>query len=163
MAIIRWKIGEPRGYSWFFKAASANFKADDSVPYGIPWNTRSLSLATRSSWGGLWSRAPPRILGVEPLPGMFPVVCLQPRRAESTTSALQKDARLEAAPVELFPDKPDVTEQSACQKTVAQDIVPDDAIPNVDGEVDLMPAFADSIRNIPSPEVSVVDAEYSDM
>lgn len=68
-----------------------------------------------------------------------------------------------SAPVELFPDNPDVTEQSAYQKTGAKAIVPDHAIPNVDGEVDLMPAFTSSIRIIPSPEVSVVDAEYPDM
>ena len=86
-AIVRWKIGKLRRYSRFFKAAFANFKADDSVPDGIPSNTHSSSLATRSSWGGLCSRAPPRILGVEALSDMFSIVCLQPRRAEGTTSA----------------------------------------------------------------------------
>lgn len=94
---------------------------------------------------------------------MFSVVCLQPRRAEGTTPALQIEAHLQAAPVELFPDHPCVTEQLACRKTGAQDIVPDYANPNVDGKVDLIPAFAGSIRTTPSPEVSVVDAEYPDM
>jgi len=86
VAIISWKIGEPRGYSRFFKKASTNFKADDSVPDDIPSNTHSTSLATRSSRGGLCSHAPPRILGDEPLPGMFSVVCLQPRHAQGTTT-----------------------------------------------------------------------------
>jgi hypothetical protein len=94
---------------------------------------------------------------------MFSVVCLQPRCAEGTTSALYIEAHLQASPIELFPHNVDVTEQSACQKTGAQDIVPDHASPNVDGEVDLISAFAGNFRTIPSPEVSFVNAEYPDM
>ena len=94
---------------------------------------------------------------------MFSVGCLQPCRAEGTTSALKIEAHLQTSPVALFPDNPDVTEQSAFQTTVAQDIFPDHTIPNVDGEVDLMPAFAGSIRIMPSTEVNIVDAECPDM
>jgi hypothetical protein len=39
---------------------------------------------------------------------------LQLRRAETTTSASQLEAHLQAAPVEQFPENHDTVEQSAC-------------------------------------------------
>jgi ferredoxin len=47
--------------------------------------------------------------------GHLPHSALELRRAETTTSASQLEAHLQAAPVEQFPEYHDIVEQSACQ------------------------------------------------
>jgi hypothetical protein len=80
------------------------------------------------------------------------------RHAETTTSASQLEAHLQAAPVEQFPENHDIIEQPACQVADgAHNNVPDNTSPNTDAEADLIPMFVDSIRIIPCPEVTVVN------
>jgi hypothetical protein len=47
--------------------------------------------------------------------GHLPHSALEFRRAETTISASQLEAHLQAAPVEQFPENHDIVEQSACQ------------------------------------------------
>jgi hypothetical protein len=94
--------------------------------------------------------------------GHLPPSALVLRRAETTTSASQLEAHLQAAPVEQFSENHDIVEQSACQ--IADRGLrrsPDDTNPNADAEADLIPTFADSVRITPCPEVTVVDAEHT--
>jgi hypothetical protein len=74
-----------------------------------------------------------------------------------TTSASQLEVHLQAALVH-FPEKHN-TEQSSHQ--VAHDNVPDNSSPTVDAEVGLIPMFAESSRNIPCPELAVLDGEHT--
>ena len=77
---------------------------------------------------------------------------LELRRAEGTTSALQIETQLQAAPVEQFP--------GVTLRRQGPRVMSPTASLNADGEVELMPAFT-GIRTIPSPEVSVVDAVHA--
>jgi hypothetical protein len=47
--------------------------------------------------------------------GHLPHSALELRHAETTTSASQLEAHLQAAPVEQFPENHNIVEQSACQ------------------------------------------------
>jgi hypothetical protein len=46
---------------------------------------------------------------------LLPHIALELRRIETTTSASQIEAYLQAASVEQYPENHDITEQSACQ------------------------------------------------
>jgi hypothetical protein len=47
--------------------------------------------------------------------GHLPHIALKLLRTETTTSASQLEAHLQAAPAEQFPENHDIVEQSACQ------------------------------------------------
>jgi hypothetical protein len=90
--------------------------------------------------------------------GHLPHSALEPRFAETTTSASHLEAHLQVAPVEQLPENHDIVEQSACQQIGAHDRVSDDS---TDAEADLIPTFADSMRIIPCPEMTFVDVEHT--
>jgi hypothetical protein len=87
---------------------------------------------------------------------------LELRRAETSTSASQLEGRLLAAQVERFPENRDIVERADCQiADRGPRQFPDDVWPNAEAEADLIPTFADSVRIVPCPEVTVVDGEQA--
>jgi hypothetical protein len=82
---------------------------------------------------------------VQALRYIFPVVL---RRGETTTSASQMEAYLQAAPVKDFREYHDVMERSACQiADGGQDNVPDDTSPKCYVDASWIRTFEDRTRN----------------
>jgi hypothetical protein len=89
----------------------------------------------------------------------LPHCAVELRRAETTTSASQLEAHLQAAPVEQFPENRDIVGQSASQ--VAHGNVPDDSRPNANAGADFIPTFTYGMKIVPCPEVTVLDVEHT--
>jgi hypothetical protein len=81
----------------------------------------------------------------------LPHCALELHHAETTTSASQLEAHLQAAPVNQY-----IVEQLGAHQND-----PIDSSPNTDAEADVIPTFRDNVRIIPCPEVYVMDIKHT--
>jgi hypothetical protein len=91
----------------------------------------------------------------------LPYCALELPHAETTISATQLEAHLQAALVEQFLENQCIVEQSTCQQLGAHQNDPIDSSPNADAEADFIPTFRNSMRIIPCPKVNVMDIEHT--
>lgn len=78
-------------------------------------------------------------------------------RAETTKSASQLEAHLQASPAEQLPGKLNIVGQLACQVADGGGGFPNSSDPDRSAGAVLMPAFTNIMRIIPCAEFTVID------